>query len=323
MADFAAGWDSFYGIVGAAAGALIGLQFVVITLIAERPPEDAATAGAAFATPTIVHFSMSLLLCALMRVPWPALDYPIASWGVLGAGGVIYTGVVAWRMREQTAYRPGIEGWAFHLALPAAAYALLACGALAALEHIVVAQFAVAASTLLLLFIGIHNAWDAVSYHVFVNLGGSRREAQQRKSTARRDGWWLERRTESQILNLRERMWLLFAFSGPVLWAASTHIDKFLVDRYFRDSDTAVLMIFTALIGVVMLPFIALFAPQTFSQDAVSILVMTLSGLLYMGAMLFYLRAIQSEEASVIAPLFQTSDNLHAASRVPSARRNS
>ena len=102
-------------------------------------------------------------------------------------------------------------------------------------------------------------------------------------------------------------MWLLFAFSGPVLWAASTHIDKFLVDRYFHDSDTAVLMIFTALIGVVMLPPIALLAPQTFSQGAASILVMTLSGILYMGAMLFYLRAIQAEEASVIAPLFQTS----------------
>ena len=102
-------------------------------------------------------------------------------------------------------------------------------------------------------------------------------------------------------------MWLFFAFSGPVLWAASTHIDKFLVDRYFRDSDTAVLMIFTALAGVVMLPFIAVLAPQTFSQSLAGILVMTLSGLLYMGAMLFYLRAIQSEEASVIAPLFQTS----------------
>jgi drug/metabolite transporter (DMT)-like permease len=34
---------------------------------------------------------------------------------------------------------------------------------------------------------------------------------------------------------------------------------------------------------------------------------MALSGLLYMGAMLFYLRAIQTTEASVIAPLFQTS----------------
>ncbi len=87
-------------------------------------------------------------------------------------------------------------------------------------------------------------------------------------------------------------MWLLFALSGPVLWAASTHIDKFLVDKYFRNSDTAVLMIFTALIGVVMLPLIAIFAPQTFSQDIQSVLVMTLTGFLYMGAMLFYLRAI-------------------------------
>ena len=45
-------------------------------------------------------------------------------------------------------------------------------------------------------------------------------------------------------------MWLLFAFSGPVLWAISTHIDKYLVDKYFRHSDTAVLMVFTALLGV-------------------------------------------------------------------------
>ena len=34
-------------------------------------------------------------------------------------------------------------------------------------------------------------------------------------------------------------------------------------------------------------------------------MVMTVSGILYMGAMLFYLRAIQTEEASVVAPLFQ------------------
>lgn len=102
-------------------------------------------------------------------------------------------------------------------------------------------------------------------------------------------------------------MWLLFAFSGPVLWAASIHIDKFLVDRYFRNADTAVLMVFTALTGLAMLPFIAWLAPETFSLDIASILVITLSGVLYMGAMLFYLRAIQSEEASVIAPLFQAS----------------
>ena len=181
MADFAAGWDSFYGIVGAADGALIGLQFMVITLIADRPPEDAANAGAAFATPAIVHFSVSLLLCALMRVAWPSLVYPTASWGVVGVGGLIYSGVVVWRMREQVAYRPGFEDWVFHVALPAASYALVAFGALTAFEHIVVAQFAVAATTLLLLFIGIHNAWDTVSYHVFVNLSDSSRDAKDGK----------------------------------------------------------------------------------------------------------------------------------------------
>ncbi|HEY2069868.1 MAG TPA: DMT family transporter [Rhizomicrobium sp.] len=102
-------------------------------------------------------------------------------------------------------------------------------------------------------------------------------------------------------------MWLLFAFSGPVLWAASTHIDKYLVDRYFQNSDTAVLMVFTALIGAVLLPFIWWFEPRVLSLPLVDIAVMTVTGVLYMGAMLIYLRAIQTEEASVVAPFFQVS----------------
>ncbi len=102
-------------------------------------------------------------------------------------------------------------------------------------------------------------------------------------------------------------MWLLYAFTGPVLWAVSTHIDKYLVERFFRNSDTAVLMVFTALIGLLMLPAIALFVPDVLGVRAGDIAVMAASGALYMGAMLLYLRAIQSEEASVVAPLFQMS----------------
>jgi drug/metabolite transporter (DMT)-like permease len=100
-------------------------------------------------------------------------------------------------------------------------------------------------------------------------------------------------------------MWLLYAFSGPLLWAISTHIDKFLVDKYFRHSDTAVLMVFTAFLGVFALPVIWLFEPKVLSLPWLATGVMTVSGVLYMAAMLFYLRAIQSEEASVVAPLFQ------------------
>ncbi|HEY5085175.1 MAG TPA: DMT family transporter [Rhizomicrobium sp.] len=102
-------------------------------------------------------------------------------------------------------------------------------------------------------------------------------------------------------------MWLLLAFCGPVCWAVSTHIDKYLVDRYFHDSDTAVLMLFTAFLGVALLPLIWWIEPALLKPSVTAIAVMTASGVLYMGAILFYLRAIQSEEASVVAPLFQAS----------------
>jgi len=171
MAEFAE-WDSFYVIVASAAGALIGLQFVVMALIAEKPPKDAAGASAAFATPTIVHFSASLLLSALMRAPWPALVFPAAIWGLMGLAGVAYTAVVAWRMRKQIAYRPGFEDWLFHIALPALSYGLLVFAPFAVRAHTVGGLFVVAAVALLLLFIGIHNAWDAVAYHVLVKMHG-------------------------------------------------------------------------------------------------------------------------------------------------------
>jgi drug/metabolite transporter (DMT)-like permease len=99
--------------------------------------------------------------------------------------------------------------------------------------------------------------------------------------------------------------WLVFAFSGPILWAASTHMDKYLVERYFKNSDVAVLLIFTALIGLITLPFIWFLEPRVASLSFDNAALMGLSGVLIMGAMLFYLRALQSEEASVVAPFFQ------------------
>jgi Predicted membrane protein len=100
-------------------------------------------------------------------------------------------------------------------------------------------------------------------------------------------------------------MWLLYAFVGPVAWAVSTHIDKYLVDRYFPESDTAVLMLFTALVGILALPLIWWLVPGVFAASWGAIAVMTASGVMYIASMLFYLSAIQSEEASVVAPLFQ------------------
>ncbi len=69
-------------------------------------------------------------------------------------------------MRTQAAYRPEFEDWLFHAVLPIGAYATLVASALAASGHPRRALFAVGGATLLLLFSGIHNAWDSGAYHV-------------------------------------------------------------------------------------------------------------------------------------------------------------
>ena len=162
------GWENFYVIVGSSAGALIGLQFVVITLIAESPALRMEEAGAAFATPTIVHFGVVLLLSAIVSVPWNAIGTVAVLWGLVGLFGIVYSVIVARRLRAQTIYKPVFEDRLFHVLLPFAAYAALVASAGAAHFNGRPALFLAAAAVLLLLFVGIHNAWDAVTYHVFV-----------------------------------------------------------------------------------------------------------------------------------------------------------
>ena len=175
------GWVNFYVIVGSSAGALIGLQFVVMTLIANmRVTRGDAHAGDAFTTPTVVHFGAVLLLSALASAPWDGITTVAVVWGLLGLGGVLYIALVARRLRSQSVYKTVFEDWLFHVLLPLASYAMLAASAFTAYSHPRPALFLVGGAALLLLFIGIHNAWDIITYHVFVKLR-EQRDAERRR----------------------------------------------------------------------------------------------------------------------------------------------
>ena len=170
-------WNNFYVIVGSSAGALIGLQFVVVALIAQTPQVQAtAQAGAAFSTPSVVHFAVVLLLSAVNVAPWQTSLGLSIFWGTEGLCGIVYSFIVAQRMRTQSAYRPVFEDWLFHLLLPLAAYGTLLAAAFSVNSHLRMALFMPATATLLLLFAGIHNAWDAATYHIFSRRGRSNAE---------------------------------------------------------------------------------------------------------------------------------------------------
>jgi hypothetical protein len=159
-----AAWESYYVIVGTSAAALTGLQFVVMALVADTPGLGSADSVDAFGTPTIVHFSISLFVAALLSAPW-ASTTPVL-WILIGAGivGTVYTLIVLRRARQQTGYVPVFEDWLWHGILPMVSYgALMAGGAILHL-HPEVALFLVAAVTITLIYIGIHNAWDSVAY---------------------------------------------------------------------------------------------------------------------------------------------------------------
>ena len=168
-------WQNFYVIVGSAAGALTGLQFVVMALISDVPmagPGEHET-GEAFASPTVVHFVAVLMLAASLVIPWHSLTRASGVWMLAGVSGLVYTALVVRRMRRQTAYHPVLEDWLFHAVLPLSAYAGLSASALelfglssALGSHVRGALFGIAGSALLLLFVGIHNAWDNVLYLV-------------------------------------------------------------------------------------------------------------------------------------------------------------
>jgi multisubunit Na+/H+ antiporter MnhB subunit len=164
-------WESFYVIVGSSGAALTGLQFVVIALIADARTQGAARARqsndqsiAAFGTPTIVHFCSVLLVSAILSAPWHGLSSVALTLGVCGLVGVVYGVIVVRRARRQSGYRPVWEDWLWHAVLPLIAYGLILISAIALRNYPQRALFVIGATALLLLFIGIHNAWDTVTY---------------------------------------------------------------------------------------------------------------------------------------------------------------
>jgi hypothetical protein len=159
-------WETFFFLVGSSGAALTGLMFVVISLAADSSQPRTPDTVNAFASPNVIHFAAVFFLSAVLTAPWQRLRNPAHVVGAGAIAGMVYVLIVLRRMLRQsrTAYKPVLEDLVWHLALPMTAYAMLFVGAAGLSHDQSWALFLIGAVMFLLLSIGIHNAWDTVTY---------------------------------------------------------------------------------------------------------------------------------------------------------------
>jgi len=159
-------WQNFYMIMGTAAATLTGLVFVATTLFAGlNTHESIANAGiSTYNTPTVVQFCAVLLLAGLLSAPWQAFSTISFLLGLLGAAMVIYSIIILRRMWRMPHYQSTLEDWSWYLALPLLANIALIVAALMLPNNPSLALYVIGSAMLLLLIVGIRNAWDNVTF---------------------------------------------------------------------------------------------------------------------------------------------------------------
>ena len=158
------GWENFYILIGSAAGALIGLLFVVVTLTGGLDRDRALRGASLFMTPTVVMFATVLLTGAIATVPaLPALAAR-ALIGAVATGGILYGIwiIVGFRRNPDTAAH-WTDIW-FYAVAPTAAFACLDLADALVWAAPKLTPYGVATVAIAMLLIGIRNAWDLITW---------------------------------------------------------------------------------------------------------------------------------------------------------------
>jgi hypothetical protein len=154
-------WHDFYSIIGEASATLVALIFVAASIGAEVFSSRHQAGIRSFLSPTVVHFTAVLVICLLASIPdqtWITLG---ALLGGVGAIGLVYTGWV-WRRMLKHGIVASIDtvDRLWYALLPIPAYLLVMAAGLSLWRQSLVSLDMLASALVLLLLIGIRNAWD-------------------------------------------------------------------------------------------------------------------------------------------------------------------
>ncbi len=159
-------WQNFYMIIGTAAATLTGLMFVA-TSLAAGGDWNTSTLDAgieAFNTPTVVHFGAVLLVACVLSAPWRSFSTVTLVLGLLDLAAVVYLLIVMRRMRRIAHYRVPPKDWRWYVFYPLGAYVVLLLATISLLANPELALYIISAAMVGLLLVGLHNAWDLVTF---------------------------------------------------------------------------------------------------------------------------------------------------------------
>lgn len=159
-------WQNFYMIMGTAAATLTGLMFVATTLLAGLDTHTPiANAGiSAFNTPTVVQFCAVLLLAGIFSAPWQTFAIIRLLLGLLSLGMLIYQIIIMRRMWQMPQYQSTLEDWVWYMVLPLVSNVMFIFATSLLMQNPALALYLVGSAMLLLLLVGIRNAWDNVTF---------------------------------------------------------------------------------------------------------------------------------------------------------------
>jgi hypothetical protein len=154
-------WHEFYILVGTAGLTLTGLLFVVVSLRPKFVASRRATGARAFVSPNAVYFTTTLVVSAFFLVP----DLSATVAGTMlcfGAGAsLLYLAYTRAHQEWRRGKLPRLD-WVWFVGLPLLSYLMLLMSGVGILVQSTFSIHGVATSLILLVIIGIRNAWDLV-----------------------------------------------------------------------------------------------------------------------------------------------------------------
>ena len=160
------GWGEFYLMAGGAAAVLIGLIFVVISLMQDRSRSTVLVGSRLYMGPIVLSVSFVLVLSAAALTPkidrasYSAITAAVALWG-LARGAMSIFGISHLRWSEEPPHWTDV--W-FYGVIPTMIYAALLVVAWAFWNGLWWDHFGIAAAITALLVTAIRNEWDLITW---------------------------------------------------------------------------------------------------------------------------------------------------------------